>query len=30
MTEHLVGGGLIVAAVHDPLPIDARAVGIAA
>ena len=30
MTEHLAGGGLIVAAVHDPLPIPARAVGIGA
>lgn len=28
MTEHLAGGGLILAAVHDPLPIDARAVEI--
>jgi heme exporter protein A len=30
MAEHLAGGGLIVAAVHDPLPIGARTVGIAA
>jgi heme exporter protein A len=30
MAEHLAGGGLIVAAVHDPLPIAARTVGIAA
>lgn len=30
MAEHLVGGGLIVAAVHDPLPIPARAVEIGA
>jgi heme exporter protein A len=30
MAEHLAGGGLIVAAVHDPLPIAARSVGIAA
>jgi heme exporter protein A len=30
MSEHLAGGGLIVAAVHDPLPIGARTVGIAA
>ncbi|HLZ84355.1 MAG TPA: heme ABC exporter ATP-binding protein CcmA, partial [Caulobacteraceae bacterium] len=29
MAEHLAGGGLIVAAVHDPLPIGARTVGIA-
>ena len=28
MTRHLAGGGLIVAAVHDPLPIDARSVEI--
>jgi heme exporter protein A len=25
MAEHLVGGGMIIAAVHDPLPIAARA-----
>ncbi|MGI9168798.1 MAG: heme ABC exporter ATP-binding protein CcmA [Caulobacteraceae bacterium] len=30
MSEHLNGGGLIVAAVHDPPPIAARAVEIAA
>jgi len=30
MAEHLARGGLIVAAVHDPLPIAARTVGIAA
>jgi len=24
MARHLAGGGLIVAAVHDPLPIPAR------
>ena len=30
MTEHLAGGGLIIAAVHDPLPIPARAVEIGA
>lgn len=30
MAEHLAGGGLILAAVHDPLPIAARAVEIAA
>lgn len=24
MTEHLAGGGMILAAVHDPLPIEAR------
>jgi len=29
MAEHLAGGGLILAAVHDPLPLDARQVGIA-
>lgn len=28
MTEHLAGGGLIVAAVHDPLPLPARVVGV--
>jgi heme exporter protein A len=28
MAEHLAGGGLIVAAVHDPLPLPARAVGV--
>jgi heme exporter protein A len=30
MAEHLAGGGMILAAVHDPLPIPAQAVGIAA
>jgi len=30
MAEHLAGGGLIVAAVHDPLPIPARTLEIAA
>jgi heme exporter protein A len=30
MSEHLADGGLVVAAVHDPLPIGARTVGIAA
>ena len=30
MAEHLAGGGLILAAVHDPLPIPARAVEIGA
>jgi heme exporter protein A len=30
MARHLAGGGLILAAVHDPLPIPARAVEIAA
>ncbi|HEY2659158.1 MAG TPA: heme ABC exporter ATP-binding protein CcmA [Caulobacteraceae bacterium] len=30
MTEHLVTGGLILAAVHDALPIAARGVGIGA
>ena len=28
LAEHLAGGGLILAAVHDPLPITARAVEI--
>jgi heme exporter protein A len=28
MAEHLAGGGLILAAAHDPLPIDARPVEI--
>jgi len=30
MTQHLASGGLIVAAVHDPLPINARTLDIAA
>ena len=30
MREHLASGGLIIAAVHDPLPIDARYVELAA
>ena len=30
MTAHLAGGGLILAAVHDPLPIEARTVEIGA
>lgn len=30
MGEHLAGGGLILAAVHDPLPIPARAVEVGA
>jgi heme exporter protein A len=30
MEEHLAGGGLILAAVHDPLPISARTVEIGA
>ena len=30
MRAHLDGGGLIIAAVHDPLPIDTRALEIAA
>ncbi|HVM99899.1 MAG TPA: heme ABC exporter ATP-binding protein CcmA [Caulobacteraceae bacterium] len=30
MAEHLAGGGLILAAVHDPLPIAARNLGLAA
>ena len=25
MAQHLAGGGMIIAAVHDPLPIAARA-----
>ena len=29
MTAHLAGGGLVVAAVHDPLPIAARTVALA-
>ena len=29
MTEHLAGGGMIIAAVHDPLPINTRTVEIA-
>ena len=29
MAEHLAGGGMILAAVHDPLPIKARALEIA-
>lgn len=29
MSEHLAGGGLILAAVHDPLPIEARTLEIA-
>jgi heme exporter protein A len=28
MVEHLAGGGLIIAAVHDPLPVPARALEI--
>jgi heme exporter protein A len=28
MTEHLAGGGLILAAAHDPLPVEARPVEI--
>ena len=28
MTAHLKGGGLVIAAVHDPLPIAAREVGL--
>ena len=30
MTEHILGGGLILAAVHDPLPIVARTVEVGA
>ncbi|WP_419319368.1 heme ABC exporter ATP-binding protein CcmA [Caulobacter sp. ErkDOM-E] len=30
MAEHLVGGGMILAAVHDPLPVAARVVPIGA
>ena len=30
MSAHLAGGGLILAAVHDPLPIAARALDLAA
>jgi heme exporter protein A len=30
MSEHLAGGGMILAAVHDPLPIAARAVEVGA
>jgi len=30
MAEHLAGGGLILAAVHDPLPLPARAVEVGA
>ena len=30
MAGHLAGGGMIIAAVHDPLPIPAKAVEIAA
>lgn len=30
MAAHLAGGGLILAAAHDPLPIAARAIGLAA
>jgi heme exporter protein A len=29
MAAHLEGGGMILAAVHDPLPIDAKRVEIA-
>jgi heme exporter protein A len=28
MAEHLAGGGMILAAVHDPLPVLARVVEI--
>lgn len=28
MSEHLAGGGLLLAAVHDPLPVPARAVAL--
>jgi heme exporter protein A len=30
MAEHLTGGGIILAAVHDPLPIAARVLEIGA
>ena len=30
MSAHLAGGGLLIAAVHDPLPIPARTVELAA
>jgi len=30
MAGHLAGGGLIVAAVHDPLPVPAKALEIGA
>jgi len=30
MAAHLAGGGLVLAAVHDPLPIAARTVELAA
>ncbi|MDX5393955.1 MAG: heme ABC transporter ATP-binding protein CcmA, partial [Caulobacteraceae bacterium] len=30
MARHLAGGGLILAAVHDPLPIPARVVEVGA
>jgi len=30
MTEHLAGGGMILASVHDPLPIPARSVEVGA
>ena len=30
MGEHLAGGGMILAAVHDPLPIEARPVEVGA
>ena len=30
MTEHLAGGGMILAAVHDPLPVAARVVEVGA
>jgi heme exporter protein A len=30
MAEHLVGGGMILAAVHDPLPVSARTVEVGA
>jgi len=30
MAEHLAGGGMILASVHDPLPIPTRSVGIGA
>jgi heme exporter protein A len=30
MAEHLNGGGMILAAVHDPLPVSARIVEVGA
>jgi heme exporter protein A len=30
MAEHLAGGGMILAAVHDPLPVPSRSIRVAA